>query len=269
MTGKSYAHSSMSTALGAVRSRIAAAAHAAGRDPGSVRLIAVSKAFPVQAVCAAALCGQRAFGENYAQEAADKIVAVRAWSEGKGPKATAEAMSPSGDGFTSPAQQLPLELEWHFIGPIQSNKTKLLSEYFDWVQSVDRARIAQRLSDQRPVHLPSLQICIQVNVSGERSKSGVPPPELFDLAQEVATLPRLRLRGLMTIPEPSADASRLRQQFRLLRDLQSRLTARGFPLDTLSMGMSDDLELAIAEGASMVRVGRALFGERPVRDGMS
>jgi hypothetical protein len=158
---------------------------------------------------------------------------------------------------------LPLALEWHFIGPLQSNKTKLVAERFQWVQSVDRLKVAQRLADQRPAQLPPLQICIQVNVSGETTKRGVDPSALIELAQQVAILPRLRLRGLMTIPEPGPDADLLRGQFRLLRRFRDDLVAKGFALDTLSMGMSDDLDVAVAEGATMVRVGRAIFGDRP------
>jgi pyridoxal phosphate enzyme (YggS family) len=219
--------------LQAVRDRIARAAAAAGREPDRIRLIAVSKAVPVQAVREAAACGQGAFGENYVQEGVDKLLAL-------------------GD----PA------LEWHFIGPIQSNKTRLLAEHFHWVQSVDRLKVAQRLADQRPPDLASLQVCIQVNVSGEATKSGVEPSGLTGLVQQVAALPRLTLRGLMTIPKATLDRASQRSQFALLRGLKDELASRGFPLDTLSMGMSDDLEAAIAEGATMVRVGRAIFGER-------
>jgi pyridoxal phosphate enzyme (YggS family) len=264
--GKSYAHFPIRTGLETVRSRIAAAAEAAGRDPEDVRLIAVSKAFPAQAIHAAASCGQRAFGENYAQEAMEKIAALGWWLS----EAKSEPVSQGGSSGTDPGV-VPLEhgqrldLEWHFIGPIQSNKTKLLAERFHWVQSVDRARVARRLSDQRPLRLPPLQVCIQVNVSGETSKSGVDPSALLELAGQVEGLPRLQLRGLMTVPEPSPDADAARRQFRLLRQLQKDLAARGFALDTLSMGMSDDLDIAIAEGATMVRVGRAIFGDRPGR----
>jgi PLP dependent protein len=254
--GKSYAHFPIRTGLETVRRRIAAAAQAAGRSPEDVRLIAVSKAFPPQAIQAAASCGQRAFGENYAQEAVDKIVALesllsREWSE------------PVSESTTRATTLSPSALEWHFIGPVQSNKTKLVAEHFQWVQSVDRLRVAQRLADQRPPWLPPLQVCIQVNVSGESSKSGVAPSALAELAQQVALLPRLQLRGLMTIPAPSTDVDVLHRQFRLLHELRSDLAARGLVLDTLSMGMSDDLDVAIAEGATMVRVGRAIFGDRP------
>jgi pyridoxal phosphate enzyme (YggS family) len=254
------------TGLETVRDRIARAAKSAGRDPEDVRLIAVSKAFPPQAVSEAAACDQRAFGENYAQEGVDKIASVEALLRREAEcRPSTERGSPGGCAGLASAQQRPLfHLEWHFIGPIQSNKTKLLAEHFHWVQSVDRLRVAQRLADQRPPQLAPLQVCIQVNVSGESTKSGVEPYAVTELAQQVAVLPRLRLRGLMTVPEPSPDTDRLRRQFRLLRELRDDLAAHGFALDTLSMGMSDDLEVAIAEGATMVRVGRAIFGDRPV-----
>ena len=264
MTGKSYAHFPIRTGLETVRGRIAAAAKAAGRNPEDVRLIAVSKAFPPQAIHTAASCGQRAFGENYAQEAVDKIVALESLLSLPGSTpVTQSTTSGVGTHLTPPEQPLHLALEWHFIGPIQSNKAKLVAEHFHWVQSVDRLKVAQRLADQRPPLLPPLQVCIQVNVSGESSKSGVAPSALAELAQQVALLPRLQLRGLMTIPAPSPGADVLHRQFRLLRELRDDLAVRGFVLDTLSMGMSDDLDVAIAEGATMVRVGRAIFGDRP------
>jgi len=225
--------STIETRLQAVHDRIARAADAAGRQPDHIRLIAVSKTFSAQAVRAAAAWGQRGFGENYAQEGIDKMLEL-------------------GDPG----------LEWHFIGPIQSNKTRLLAAHFHWVQSVDRLKVAERLAQQRPPHLPPLQVCIQVNVSGEATKSGVEPSALVALGNEVAVLPGLRLRGLMTIPAPTPDLASQRRQFRRLRELRDELADRGLPLDTLSMGMSDDLEAAIAEGATMVRVGRAIFGER-------
>lgn len=224
---------SISANLQAVASRIAAAAEAAGRDPGSIRLLAVSKTKPAADVRAAALAGQRAFGENYVQEGVDKIEALR-----------------------------DLALEWHFIGPLQSNKTRLVAQAFDWVHGIERLRIAERLSAQRDPHLPPLQVCIQVNVSAEDSKSGVAPAETVALARAVAVLPRLRLRGLMCIPEPTADDTLLRARFATLRQLKDELVAGGLALDTLSMGMSHDLEAAIAEGATMVRVGTAIFGQR-------
>jgi len=223
----------LKSALQAVRVRIAAAAQAAGRAPDAVELLAVSKTFGVDAIRAAAAAGQLAFGESYVQEALDKIAALA-----------------------------DLSLTWHFIGPLQRNKTRAVAEHFDWVHGVERAIIAQRLNDARPATRPPLNVCVQVNVSGEASKSGVTPADLPALAQAVAQLPRLRLRGLMAIPAPGADPGRQRAQLRLLRQLRDSLD---MPLDTLSMGMSDDLEAAIAEGATIVRVGSALFGRRPVK----
>jgi len=220
--------------LQAVRARIAAACIAAGRPVESVRLLAVSKTWPAASVREAIAAGQRAFGENYVQEAIDK---------------KAELASPSPDPG----------LEWHFIGPIQSNKTRLVAENFAWVHSVDRLKIAERLSAQRPPNLAPLQICLQVNVSGETSKSGCDPDQVAALARTLATLPGLRLRGLMAIPEPSDDPLRQRRQFAVLRHLRDSLPAE---LDTLSMGMSHDLEAAIMEGATIVRIGTAVFGER-------
>ncbi len=219
--------------LQAVKSRIAAEERAAARQSGSVTLIAVSKTFPAAAVRECAEAGQRAFGENYVQESLDKIETLKA-----------------------------LALEWHFIGPIQSNKTRPIAENFQWVHSVERDRIAQRLNDARPAALPPLNVCLQVNVSGETSKSGVAPGELLALANAVRTLPRLTLRGLMAIPEPTTDSALRRRRFALLRELLGELNARGHALDTLSMGMSDDMDDAIAEGATMVRVGTAIFGTR-------
>jgi pyridoxal phosphate enzyme (YggS family) len=221
--------------LRAVNERIAHAAHAAGRDPSSVRLVAVSKTFPAAAVEAACAAGQRAFGENYVQEAIDKIGALSA---------------------------LRSALEWHFIGPIQSNKTRPIAEQFDWVQSVDRLKAAQRLSEQRPASMPPLNVLLQVNISGEATKSGVAPADVDALAREVARLPRLRLRGLMAIPEPGPDAARQREPLAAMRALFARLRGSGLDLDTLSMGMSADLESAVLEGSTMVRIGTAIFGER-------
>lgn len=218
------------SALQAIQTRIATAANAAGRAPDAVQLLAVSKTFGTDAIRAAVAAGQRAFGESYVQEALVKITALA-----------------------------DLSLSWHFIGPVQRNKTRALAEHFDWVQSVDRAVIAQRLNDARPATLPPLNVCLQVNISGEASKSGVMPAELPALAQAVAQLPRLRLRGLMAIPEAGVDPDLQHAQFRRLRQLCDDLD---MPLDTLSMGMSDDLEAAIAEGATMVRVGSAIFGRR-------
>lgn len=213
--------------------RIAGAAVAAGRDPAEVRLLAVSKTWPAESVREAAAAGQRAFGENYVQEGVAKVEALA-----------------------------DLGLEWHFIGPLQSNKTRLVANRFAWVHSIDRLKIAERLAEQRDVHLPPLDVCIQVNVSGEASKSGVAPADLPELARAVASLPRLRLRGLMAIPEPTPDVALQRARFASLRMLRDELNAAGLGLDTLSMGMSDDLEAAIAEGSTMVRVGTAIFGSR-------
>jgi len=225
--------STIESRLQAVHRRIEAAAAAAGRDPAQIRLLAVSKTFPPAAVRAAFAAGQRAFGENYAQEAVAKILALA-----------------------------DLPLEWHFIGPLQSNKTRPIAEHCHWVHSVDRIKIAQRLNDARPPHLPPLEVCVQVNVSGEASKSGLAPAEVADVIAALAPLPRLRIRGLMTLPRPTSDPAEQRTQFRLLRELRDAVSVNGVVLDTLSMGMSDDLESAIAEGATMVRVGRAIFGER-------
>lgn len=221
----------------AVCARIAAAARMAGRDPASVGLLAVSKLHPAEAVVALADLGQHAFGENYVQEGVAKMTAA-----GR-------------------------PLEWHFIGPLQSNKTRQVAEHFAWVHSVERLKIAERLSAQRPEALPALSVCLQVNVSGEASKSGCAPEDVPALARAVAALPRLRLRGLMCIPEPSEDRGLLRSRFAGLRTLQQQLRAEGMPLDTLSMGMSDDLEEAVAEGATLLRIGSALFGPRPARPG--
>ncbi len=222
--------------LAVVRLRILRACEAAGRDPASVGLLAVSKLQPAQAVRQAWQAGQPAFGENYVQEALDKMAELA---------------------------DLRGATEWHLIGPLQSNKTRAVAEAFDWVHSVDRLKIAQRLSDQRPAQLPPLNVCLQVNISGEASKSGLPPHELAQVATAVATLPRLRLRGLMSIPEPAQGLQAQQAPHRALRLLLQDLNQRGLALDTLSMGMSDDLEAAVAEGSTMVRVGTALFGARP------
>jgi len=219
-----------------VHSRIAQACAAAGRTVDSVTLLAVSKTFPADAVRAAFDAGCRQFGENYVQEALDKIAALA---------------------------DLRQQVTWHLIGPLQSNKTRPVAEAFDWVHSVDRLKIAQRLSEQRPDHLPPLQVCLQINISGEASKSGLLPADAPGVARAVAALPRMRLRGLMAIPEPAADAAAQRLPHRALRDLLAALNADGLMLDTLSMGMSADLEAAIAEGSTVVRVGTALFGGRP------
>jgi len=241
--------STIETGLAAVRTRIARAADAVGRDPAGIRLIAVSKAFPAELVVQAMACAQSAFGENYAQEGVAKMAAVNKLLRDQG-----------GAGAGQPAP-LPA-VEWHFIGPIQSNKTKIVAQRFHWVQSVDRWKVAERLAEHRPSEVGPLQVCIQVNVSGEASKSGVEPTATSELAQQVAGLARLRLRGLMAVPAPTADVDTLRRQFRMLRKLREELAADGLALDTLSIGMSDDLEVAIAEGATLVRVGRAIFGDR-------
>lgn len=219
--------------LSQVRAQIEAACQAAGRSAGSVQLLAVSKTWGPEAVRAAHAAGQTAFGENYIQEAVEKIAALQ-----------------------------DLSLEWHCIGPIQSNKTRLVAEHFDWVHSVDRLKIAQRLSEQRPAHLPPLQVCIQVNVDGGTTKSGVAPQDLLALAQAVAVLPRLHLRGLMTIPEPAETDDQMRRVHRQAQQWLEALRQQGLQLDTLSMGMSADMSAAIAEGSTMVRVGTAIFGKR-------
>lgn len=226
----------ISANLQAVKSRIRSAAEAAGRDAGAARLLTVSKSWPPASVREAFAAGQRAFGENYVQEGTAKIRALD-----------------------------DLDLEWHFIGPLQSNKTREVAENFDWVHSLDRLKIAERLAAQRPAAAPPLQVCLQVNVSGELSKSGVAPADIPALARAVATLPRLRLRGLMTVPEASGDAGLLRGRFAALRELLARLNVEGMQLDVLSMGMSDDFEIAIAEGATIVRLGTAIFGPREKR----
>ena len=220
-----------------MRRRIAAAADNAQRDATGIGLLAVSKTFDAAAVLEAAGAGQCAFGENYLQEALDKMASIR-------------------------AARPDLRLEWHFIGPIQGNKTRPIAEHFDWVHSVDRARIARRLSEQRPAGLPPLNVCLQVNISGEASKSGAPPEEAAAVAAAIAGLPHLRLRGLMAIPQPESDETRQRASFHRLRMLYDRLREDGLPLDTLSMGMSADMPAAIAEGATIVRIGSAIFGTR-------
>ncbi|MCC7704410.1 YggS family pyridoxal phosphate-dependent enzyme [Janthinobacterium sp. GW460P] len=223
--------------LQAVRDSIAQAAVEAQRAPADVTLLAVSKTFGADAVLAAMRAGQMAFGENYLQEALDKIAFVKEASP----------------------RHVPA---WHFIGPIQSNKTRPIAEHFDWVHTVEREKIAARLSEQRPAGLPDLNICLQVNISGEASKSGVTPMDLPALAHAVALLPRLRLRGLMAIPEPETDVTLQRRAFAQLRALYEQLKADGLALDTLSMGMSADLRAAVLEGATIVRVGSAIFGSR-------
>jgi len=217
-----------------VRGRIARAAALAGRPPESVHLLAVSKTFPADAIRAVHALGQRAFGENYVQEALAKMASLSDLSG----------------------------LEWHLIGPLQSNKAGPVAERFDWVHTVDRQKIATRLSAARPRHAPSLNVCVQVNVSGEATKNGVAPEAVVALAAFVAALPGLALRGVMAIPEPGDDVAVQRAQFRRVRECFDACRAAGLPVDTLSMGMSADLESAIAEGATMVRVGTAIFGQR-------
>ena len=219
--------------LQAVRSRIAAACVAAGRPLDAVRLLAVSKTWPAACVREAAACGQGAFGESYVQESIGKI-----------------------------SELADLDLEWHFIGPLQSNKTRVIAENFVWVHTLERLKTAERLAAQRPVHLPPLQVCVQVNVSGETSKSGCAPAAASALAHAISALPQLRLRGLMAIPAVTDDAVLQRQNFTQLSTLFAQLNNEGLALDTLSMGMSHDLEAAILAGATIVRVGTAIFGKR-------
>jgi len=218
-----------------VTARINQACSRVGRRPDSVTLLAVSKTFPAETVREAFHAGQRKFGENYVQEAVDKIAELA---------------------------DLRAQIEWHMIGPLQSNKTRVVAETFDWVHTIDRLKIAQRLSEQRPAHLPPLQVCIQVNTSGEASKSGVAPEEALALAQAVSALPRLALRGVMALPAPTDDPALQKAQLHAVRVVFDDLKFKGLPLDTLSMGMSADLEAAVEEGSSMLRVGTALFGNR-------
>jgi pyridoxal phosphate enzyme (YggS family) len=229
--------STIAANLQAVEATIATAAQAANRPRSAIQLLAVSKTFPAEAVLEAMRAGQQAFGENYLQEALDKIEAV----------ARAQPAAPA---------------EWHFIGPIQSNKTRPIAANFHWVHTVERLKIAQRLSEQRPPELGPLNICLQVNISGEASKSGAAEHEVPELARQVARLPNLRLRGLMAIPEPQSDPGLQRAAFARLRRLLEALRADGLALDTLSMGMSGDMQAAILEGATIVRIGSAIFGAR-------
>ncbi len=208
----------------------------------SVTLLVVTKTFAASSVHDAHAAGERRFGENYVQEGIEKIAALADLRE---------------------------QIEWHLIGPLQSNKTRVVAGQFDWVHTIDRVKIAERLSEQRPAWLPALQVCLQVNISGEASKSGLAPHEVADVARAVAALPRLRLRGLMAIPEPAPTFAEQRAPHRALRELMLSLQAEGIALDTLSIGMSDDLEAAIAEGATIVRVGSAIFGARPAADALS
>ncbi len=225
--------SSIAQSLEETRNRVTVLERRYGRPPGDVRVLAVSKTKPPEAVRTAAEAGQREFGENHVQDALVKLDALAA-----------------------------LDLIWHFIGPVQSNKTRLVAARFDWVHSIDRAKTAARLNAHRPEDLPPLEVCIQVNVSGEDSKSGVDPDQVEELARVVSGLPRLKLRGLMTLPRPCADLEAQRQPFAALRRILETLNTRGFTLDTLSMGMSNDMEAAIAEGATIVRIGTAIFGAR-------
>ncbi len=221
--------------LQAVAARLREAARACGRDPSSVRLLAVTKTVPSDAIREAFGAGQRSFGENYVQEALEKQAALAGMRDG---------------------------IEWHLIGPLQSNKTRAAAGGFDWVHTVDREKVARRLSEARAADAPPLNVLVQVNVSGEASKSGVPPAQAGALARAVAGLPRLRLRGLMAIPEPTEDTRLQLEHFRAARTLFDELNKQGLQLDTLSMGMSQDLEAAVAEGSTMVRVGTAIFGAR-------
>jgi pyridoxal phosphate enzyme (YggS family) len=223
--------------LQAVRDAIKAAAAGAGRQANEISLLAVSKTFPPDALRAACIAGQTRFAESYVQEALDKIAALR-----------------------------DMPIEWHYIGPIQSNKTRAIAENFAWVHSVDRLKIAERLSEQRPAQLPELQVCLQVNISMEASKSGVAPDEAGALAHAIAKLPRLKLRGLMAVPAPGDDFAAQRLPFAQLRGLRDQLNRQGLQLDTLSMGMSHDFAAAIAEGATIVRIGTAIFGKRPLHN---
>lgn len=245
MNGKAITEQAAQLALQHVLQRIAAAASAAGRAADSVRLLAVSKTFSAPNLLAMASCGQRAFGENYLQEALDKQRII--------------------------ADQRPdLHLEWHFIGPIQSNKTRPIAENFDWVHTVDREKIAVRLSEQRPDQSPPLNVCLQVNIDQSPSKSGCLPDQALELARIIASQPRLRLRGLMAIPDPSDDPAVQQGAFAAVRELFEQIqqhigTPENYDLDTLSIGMTADLEAAIAQGATIVRVGTALFGARTKR----
>jgi pyridoxal phosphate enzyme (YggS family) len=225
--------------LKSIRKQISTAEHTYAREPASVQLLAVSKTKPASAIEEAYACGQRAFGENYAQELLEKAEALK-----------------------------DLDIEWHYIGPLQSNKTKIIAEHAGWMHSIDREKIARRISEQRSSALPPLNICLQVNISGEESKSGVSPDELPALAHAVSRLPNIRLRGIMALPAPSPDIGEQRAAFAAVRGLFEQLRREGLDIDTLSMGMTGDLEAAIAEGSTMVRIGTAIFGARdyPRRD---
>ncbi len=225
--------SSIAQSLEKIRNRVTVLERRYQRPPNGVRMLAVSKTKPPEAVRAAAEIGQREFGENHVQDALSKLGALA-----------------------------DLDLVWHFIGPIQSNKTRDIATRFDWVHSIDRAKIARRLNEQRPGNLPPLDVCIQVNLSGESSKSGVEPDKAHELAQVVSDLPRLKLRGLMTLPRPCDELDLQRRPFAELRRILEALNTTGFALDTLSMGMSNDMEAAIAEGTTIIRIGSAIFGPR-------
>ena len=227
--------SSIAQSLEEIRNRVTVLERRYERSPGAVRLLAVSKTKPPEAVRAAAEIGQREFGENHVQDALTKLDALA-----------------------------DMDLVWHFIGPIQSNKTRVVAARFHWVHSIDRAKIARRLNEQRPDGLPPLEVCIQVNLSGETSKSGVEPQQVEELARVVSELPRLRLRGLMTLPRPCDELDDQRRPFAALRGILETLNAGGLALDTLSMGMTNDMEAAIAEGATIIRIGTAIFGPREV-----
>lgn len=227
--------------LQTITKNIEATAVKAERSPATVHLLAVSKTRPPEDILEAAEAGQLAFGENYEQEAVAKIEVIKK---------------------TRP----DLKLEWHFIGPIQSNKTRSIAEHFDWVHSVDREKIARRLSEQRPECLAPLNICLQINISNEKTKSGILPGDLPNLAKTISDMPNLRLRGLMAIPEPETDPARQRQPFQAMKALFDELVRSGYDIDTLSMGMSDDMEMAIQEGATIVRIGTAIFGKRNYPD---
>ncbi|NNG13757.1 MAG: YggS family pyridoxal phosphate-dependent enzyme [Gammaproteobacteria bacterium] len=228
----------ITTRLQTIKQRIEQTEIACAREPGSVQLLAVSKTRPAEDVRQAHAAGQQAFGENYLQDALPKI-----------------------------AELADLGLEWHFIGAIQSNKTRDIAQHFDWVHTVERDKIARRLNEQRPERAAPLNICLQVNISREESKAGVSPDEVLPLARAISGLPKLRLRGLMAIPAATDNVEAQRAAFRALRECQQQLIDEGFELDTLSMGMSDDLEAAIAEGSTMVRIGTAIFGPRNPKPG--
>lgn len=229
--------SSIQDNLRQVHDRLASAAQAAKRSVDEIKLLAVSKTFPADAVRLAYTAGQRVFGENYVQEGVDKILSLA---------------------------DIRSKLEWHFIGPLQSNKTQLVANHFDWVHSIDRLKIAQRLNDQRPTDMPPLQVCVQINISEESSKSGVTPSEAMDLCQLIQELPRLKLRGLMSIPEPKESIEQQRADHRMLKTIFQEIQKhrRSPDFDTLSMGMSSDMEAAILEGSTIVRIGTAIFGQR-------